>query len=283
MAYEERARAMGVLPICCFPCVEDDAVQTAQDAIDGMLATANQDVLTRMLTYGLSVGIIGRDQVTTDMPAHAFLRGSFLADGRDWDAGTRGLGATQSVPCTTVGEENCTMVDDARYPDESILIHEFAHAVQECGFTEEMNHRLEAAHEQALADGYDQKLYMFSNWKEFWANGTQAWFHAICRTDVNAGINTRARLETELPLLADIMREVFGEGEYAYARDCPEPSAGGWPRYLRQCRLGEERRTRPSVRGAVEEVRATEESGRQLLQELRVDDSDGDGGVGGED
>jgi hypothetical protein len=51
-------------------------------------------------------------QVTTDIPAHRFMR-LRAADGvRDIDATTRGLGATTAVPTTSCSEENLTMMDD---------------------------------------------------------------------------------------------------------------------------------------------------------------------------
>jgi hypothetical protein len=49
--------------------------------------------------------------------------------GRDLDATARGLGGTASVPTTSVGEENLTMVDDEIYPCQSVFVHELGHSV----------------------------------------------------------------------------------------------------------------------------------------------------------
>jgi hypothetical protein len=57
--------------------------------------------------------------------------------GRCFDEACRGLGGGPSVPTTSVGEENCTMVDDGRYPMENILVHEFAHTVMDVGMSKE--------------------------------------------------------------------------------------------------------------------------------------------------
>eukprot|EP00929_Paragymnodinium_shiwhaense_P002330 TRINITY_DN102559_c0_g1_i1.p2 TRINITY_DN102559_c0_g1~~TRINITY_DN102559_c0_g1_i1.p2 ORF type:complete len:118 (+),score=28.82 TRINITY_DN102559_c0_g1_i1:498-851(+) len=114
------------------------------------------------------------------------------------------------------------MVDDCHYWEESILVHEFGHAVMNCGFDEEQQRRIAGLHQQALEDGFDRALYMFSCPEEFWANGTQAWFHAIGRRDVNAGILTRAHLRERLPGLAALMEEVYGDGHWFYNEDCPK-------------------------------------------------------------
>ena len=42
------------------------------------------------------------------------------------------MGGTCGVPCTSVGEENLLMVND-KFHSESILVHEFAHAVMNIG------------------------------------------------------------------------------------------------------------------------------------------------------
>merc|ERR1712014_258340 len=101
-----------------------------------MLSEANIEVVSRMVQCGCSVGVIGRSQKTTDLPPHTCFRGLRLLDGRDYDIGTRGLGGTKYNPVSTVGEENVTMRDDSHYPSESILVHEFGHAVMNCGFDE---------------------------------------------------------------------------------------------------------------------------------------------------
>ena len=64
-------------------------------------------------------------------PPHSFTLPSPdpLAGGRDIDGTTRGLGGTLELPVTSCGEENITMLDDSRYPMESILVHEMGHTV----------------------------------------------------------------------------------------------------------------------------------------------------------
>lgn len=145
------------------------------------------------------------------------------SDGRLFDEGTRGVGGTKSVPFTSVGEENLSMDGSDRYHSESVLVHELGHSVMNCGFDDSQMRRVEEAFRVALASGCNSGLYMYSNMEEFWANGTQAWFDAIHRTDVNNGIITRAQLRFEHPGLASLMEEVYGDGDWRYTHTCPKP------------------------------------------------------------
>lgn len=47
--------------------------------------------------------------------------------------------------------------------------------------------------------------------KEYWAEGTQAWFDASLRDDVNDGINTREKLWKHDPELASLLQDVYGK------------------------------------------------------------------------
>ncbi len=49
---------------------------------------------------------------------------------------------------------------------------------------------------------------MIENADEYWAEGTQSWFDATIRTDVNDGHNTREKLKRHDPWLSDILAEV---------------------------------------------------------------------------
>mmetsp|Transcript_66353 Transcript_66353/g.128306 ORF Transcript_66353/g.128306 Transcript_66353/m.128306 type:complete len:427 (-) Transcript_66353:145-1425(-) len=214
-----------VISICSYPCVEERAVSEVVRVVESMLSSVHGDVLARMHQCGCTVGIIGRCQKTSDMPPHSYLKGYKTSDGRCFDQGTRGLGGTKAIPVTTVGEENVMMERDAYFPFESILVHEFGHMVMNCGFDWKQEKRIHSIYQDA-SKNYSASLYMFSNAEELWANGTQAWFHAINRVDVNAGIKTRYDLQAQLPALADLMGEVYGNGQWRYEEDMPGTWAG---------------------------------------------------------
>jgi hypothetical protein len=115
-----------------------------------------------------------------------------------YDDGCRGVGGTVHVPCTSVGEENLLGIaigGDPHFKDESILVHEFAHAVMNIGisgdfcfpdhgvlhnlrckfiprfllFSDSARDRIRMAYELAHDSGsFDNESYMMSNAEEFW-------------------------------------------------------------------------------------------------------------------
>jgi hypothetical protein len=118
------------------------------------------------------------------------------------------------------------MESDDRYGRESVLVHEFAHCVRNCGFSSAQHQRSEAAHAAALAGGAhgDATTYMMSNADEYWAELSQAWFAASARTDVNNGINARELVKLKDQPAAALLAEVYGDGEWRYSLDCPQPA-----------------------------------------------------------
>ena len=233
--YRQRASACGI-GIFAFDCVGQDAVDVAADTLRRLLADVHPDVIGRMGEYGACVAIIGRCQVTTDVPAHAHLKGRRCTDGRDFDAGTRGLGGSLAIPTTSVAEENLTMREDTRYPSESILVHEFAHAVMCLGLHgTSLRCEIDDAYAAAIAAGlYDPGSYIASNSDEYWAEATQAWFHATVRVKVTSGLTTRAAVKKRDPRLAAILAEVWGNGKWRFTDTAPAAFRGEERRRRRQ-------------------------------------------------
>ncbi len=57
-----------------YECVDVRAIRIAEHIVDRMLAAAPADVVRRLVAGGAVVAVIARCQVTTDIPAHAFMR-----------------------------------------------------------------------------------------------------------------------------------------------------------------------------------------------------------------
>lgn len=211
------------IPICAFDCVSNSAVEHAAVTLSHMLVDVDRSIVHRMLILGAAVGIIGKYQNTTDIPAHSHLKGQTSCDGRDFDKGTRGLGGSIACPWTTVGEENITMIDDSRYPYESILVHEFAHCVMNVGLAgQPTQRRIKAAYEAATDKNlYDPSSYLASNEEEYWAEATQAWFEATVRLDATSKMITRKAVKKLDPELAGILIEVWGDGDWRYLETAP--------------------------------------------------------------
>ncbi|PNW85651.1 hypothetical protein CHLRE_03g196500v5 [Chlamydomonas reinhardtii] len=219
--YMKRGDALGI-EIWSYACVDVRAIRIAEHIVDRMLAAAPVDVVRRLVAGGAVVAIIARCQVTTDIPAHAFMR--WAEGGRDTDTTTRGLGGTEESPTTSCGEENLLMEDDKFYPSENILVHEFGHTVMNIGLTSEDRGKIKKLYDAAYAAGvYDKSAYIMENEDEYWAEGTQAWFNATIRTDVTAGVNTREKLRARDPGLATMMVRAYGDGTWRYPQDSPGP------------------------------------------------------------
>ncbi len=232
-----RTLSANSIPIRCTSVVDIRAITEATRILDCMLLSADAAVTDRMIRCGVSVAIIGRHEVTTDVPEHRHLLGTATSDGRIFDSGTRGVGGTVHVPVTSVGEENLLMENDRHYPDESVLVHEFAHTVMNCGFDETQQAAIRSIYNSALRGGYNRGLYMFSNEDEFFAICTQAWFSAICRVDMNMGITCREKLKSIFPDLVDFMTEVYGDNSWQYVNDCPKP----WNHHPERRRVDQDR------------------------------------------
>lgn len=131
-----RARVCGVISVTAVDAVRDEAVAACVDCLTSIIDDMPEkpDVLRAMDALGVEVAIIGVKQSTTDVPAHAHLKGMGVQVGpaRTFEDGTRGLGATVACPVMSVAEENLLpgIMVDRKYPDESILVHEFAHTVR---------------------------------------------------------------------------------------------------------------------------------------------------------
>jgi hypothetical protein len=222
--YEKRRTANGI-PICAHSIVGEKAISFAANVVSGMLSRVNPLVIHKMNAYGVEVAIISKQQATTDIPAHGHLKHKRTSDGRCFDKGTRGLGATISCPVLSTGEENILMLHagENRYPSESILVHEFAHAVMNIGLwnTELYDGIIRAYKEAFEGNLYSRTSYVMSNAEEYFAEMSQAWFEATVRTDVTSGVITRNDLKKRDPRLAKLMRSIWGNGRWRYLDDAP--------------------------------------------------------------
>ncbi len=195
--------------------VPASALQRARTLVAAMLENVDPDAIDAIVDADVRIGVIGEEQVTTDLPEHADLNEAF--PGTDWDARTRGVGATIARPLTSAGEENLLCYPDDSYAGESILIHEFAHTVHELGVASvdaTFDARLQATYEAALADGRWGDTYAAVDELEYWAEGVQSYFDANGSAEPADGIHnhvdTRSELASYDPDLYALVDEVFG-------------------------------------------------------------------------
>ena len=68
--------------------VSEEAFERAQFVVQQM-TSASPRIREKMVSIGFKVEIIGKDQVLSDLPDYAHLKGQKTRDGRDFNTGTR--------------------------------------------------------------------------------------------------------------------------------------------------------------------------------------------------
>lgn len=214
--------AINGLPIVSSGEVPDEALEQAAAIIKGML-NGRSDIIAQMVANNTRVGIIGVNEVTTDLPEYADLYQQF--PGSDWDS-YRGIGATPAIPVSSIGEENLLCYSSDPYLGESIMVHEFSHSIKimalefmDTNFYDTVNN----AYQSALNNNLWGNTYAGSHVEEYWAEGVQSYFEANFEADPPDGIhnhvNTRAELQAYDPALYQIIDDVFQS--VIYTPVCP--------------------------------------------------------------
>lgn len=209
--YEKHADAGGI-PVLASGRVSDAGVTEARSLIRNMLA-ARPDVLREMARRGVRVTVMAPTELTTDVPEQ---RGMTPKD--YWDGRARGLGGR----LTSCGEENLLNLRGDRYRGESILVHEFGHAVHRYGLASldrTFDARLKQAHTRAVEAGLWKGTYAATNPSEYWAEGVQSYFD--CNAPPNPShndVNTREKLARYDPGLFALVDAGFGRNPWRYVR-----------------------------------------------------------------
>jgi hypothetical protein len=165
------------IPIKAHQAVVDDALYAAYDRLSLMftnLLTKQPLVISNLVAAGAALHIIGRDQVTTDLPEWRHDKGVPRPEynGLTRDQRTRGMGGR----LTSCGEENLLKLEKDRYRGRDICLHEFSHNVRNNGIQREVRARFDEQHKRSLEKGLWQKSYAGSNPDEFFAELTMWYF-----------------------------------------------------------------------------------------------------------
>lgn len=209
--YQKYAYA-GPLPVLGSAEVSDYALKEAVWLVRHVLA-GRDDILQALADNNVRMVIMAHNEYTTDVPEQAN-----MTPKEYWDRRARGLGGR----IISGAEENLLCFPGDPYSTENILIHEFAHVIQQRGLRSvdpTFNRRLRAAYEQARAAGLWEGTYAGSNVAEYWAEAVQDWFDNNRQNDrAHNHVNTRAELKAYDPNLAALVAEVFGEGDWRYRK-----------------------------------------------------------------
>jgi hypothetical protein len=180
--YRKYVNASGV-PIVASATVSDSALLKMKQIVDTMLSK-DSATRTKLVANLQRILIIPRGQGMTTLPEYWNLDQLFpLGGGQTWDQRAQGIGWTAQIPYVSCSEANLLHSGwpDDRYTDESICIHEFAHAMWEAGVVYRDSYaqgRLDAAYSAAKARGFLGTTYAASSVREYWAEGVQGWFNA---------------------------------------------------------------------------------------------------------
>lgn len=165
------------IPIKAHQCVADEALSAAYDRLtllfSGLLAR-QPAVLSNLVVRGAELHIIGRDQVTTDLPEWRHDKGVKLAEygGLTRDERTRGMGGL----LTSCGEENLLKLPQDRYRGRDICLHEFSHCLLNYGCPRDVKARFAEQRRRSLEKGLWVNSYAGSNADEFFAELSMWYF-----------------------------------------------------------------------------------------------------------
>ena len=146
--------------------VVDDALFAARGRLLMMLSNL-PSVRVKLAAAGAELHIIGRDQVTTDLPEWRHDKGKPLQEynGLTRDQRTRGMGGLH----TSCGEENLLKLDKDRYRGRDICVHEFAHNILQHGMASAAREKFREQYRRSLDRGRWTGSYAGSNPHEFFA------------------------------------------------------------------------------------------------------------------
>lgn len=199
-------------------------------AVLSRMAGHRPDIGRALAAGGVRLRIMGVRELTTDVPEH-----SDLEPRSYWDRRARGLGATRWRPAVSCGEENLLACEGDPYRTESILVHEFAHAIHEMALATldpTFDRRLRQAFDAALREGRWTGTYAASNPSEYWAEGSQSWFGANRQDDaLHNHADTPEELRAHDPALAELLTEVYGPRPWRWTRAVHRPDdrhLSGW-------------------------------------------------------
>ncbi len=190
------------LPVAASGEVADLALQRTYDLVTHLLAD-RPDVLQSMISNGMYLIIIGKDQVYTDMPEYRRHPNPAYQNER-----VRGTGGKP----TSFGEENLLTMPIDRYDDESIGLHEFCHTIDGTlrSVEPQWSERKNSAYRHAVEKGLWKNAYAGSNAGEYWAELCQSYFDCNRINNWNHGpIGTREQLKTYDPDGYELVRTAF--------------------------------------------------------------------------
>ncbi len=150
------------LPIKSGIAVSDGALQEAWRRLAKLL-DANPVILQNLRSVGVELQIIGRDQMTSDLPYLNYWKGKPFDGNNDIDKRTRGI----SDLFASCGEENLLKLTTDRYLGRDICSHEFTHTIHHYGLSMNVFKEIERQYRESTGKGLWEKCYAAANSTEY--------------------------------------------------------------------------------------------------------------------
>lgn len=153
--------------------VADDALYLLYKRVARQTAHVPQ-VAANLAAAGVELHIIGRNQVTTDLPEWRQAKHVPLVEdnGLTLDQRTRGMGGRM----TSCAEENILHLLQDRYRSSDICVHEFAHAIKDYGIAPAVQAMFDKQYEISKSKGLWTNAYAASNPDEYFAELSMWYF-----------------------------------------------------------------------------------------------------------
>ena len=213
----------GGFPVLSSNKVSHYALAEAAYLIDNMLAT-RPDVRQALINNKIHMAVMAETEFVTDVPEYAYLRPKPY-----WDRRARGLGPIDRHPVVSVGAENLLQYPGDPYHTESILVHEFAHAIHHMGLNtvdKSFDDTLEKTYASAMKKGLWKGKYASTNAAEYWAEGVQSYFGNNRPPDHDHNhVDTRPELAAYDPDLAHLIDTVFKGSTWQFTWPHERPNA----------------------------------------------------------
>jgi len=199
------------LPILGRANVADEALFAVREICNTLLTNKKHDLLGALYQNRISLVIFGNNEYPDIFPFW----------NKNWDAKRYAGGYGPNAVGATCGFHEGDVLMNAwdRYPNENIVVHEFAHAIKnfaletvDTGFRQ----RVSTLWNEARLQGLWLNTYAGSNPEEYWAVGTQVYFD-VARTNPNGAdgiyneIGTRSQLKEYDRKLYDLFYELYGD------------------------------------------------------------------------
>ena len=200
-------------PVLASGQVSPYAVKEAAYLIHRMIGH-RRDILQTFARNKERFSIVGYDQGITQIPEYSYLQPNFYVDIR-----ARGFGSAEANLTTSTSEENLLHYPGDPYFGFSVLFHELAHAVHERGLNKMdpgFDDRLRSIYKAAMTKGLWENTYAAVNYKEYWAEASEAWFNPRTTASFDRFGDTREDLKAYDRAVAALIAEVYGDGEWRY-------------------------------------------------------------------